>query len=298
MLADVVREASFWAGEDSSTKVRSEHVREAFLNARERHGLWEEKYSEMIKNNRLLIDVEGKKIGQINGLAVYGNEQIAFGKPVRITSAVAPGNGIIINVEKEAGLSGKSHDKAIHIISGFLKETFGQFVPLSISATVVFEQSYGSIDGDSASIAEIAAIISGISKLPINQSIAVTGSVNQKGIVQPIGGVNEKIEGFYKTCKSKGLTGTQGVIIPTSNIDDLMLDEEIVEAAKRGEFHIYPVDLLSDALEILMDVKAGEYTELTGYPKNSIYGICVQSLKKSYLLVKDPLKKKETSVMQ
>lgn len=290
MLADVVREASFWAQEDSSSKVRSEHVRQAFANARGRHDLWDEKYTEMISSNRILIDVSGKKVGQINGLAVYGNDIVAFGKPVRITSAVAPGNGIIVNVEKESGLSGKSHDKAIQIISGFLRETFSHVVPLAVSATVVFEQSYGNIDGDSASIAEVAVIISAIAKLPINQFIAVTGSINQKGEVQPIGGVNEKIEGFYKICKEKGLNRSQGVVIPISNIDDLMLDDEIQAAAKEGLFHIWPVSDISQALEILLGVRSGEKNEEGHFPKNTIYGITAESLKKMYMFAKDPFK--------
>lgn len=290
MLADVVREASFWAQEDNSSKVRSEHVRQAFANARERHDLWDEKYTEMIATDRILIDVAGKKVGQVNGLAVYGSDIIAFGKPARITSAVAPGNGVIINVEKESGLSGKTHDKAILIIAGFLRETFSHIVPLAVSATVVFEQSYGNIDGDSASIAEMAVIISAISKLPVNQAIAVTGSVNQKGEVQPIGGVNEKIEGFYKVCKEKGFTKYQGVIIPVSNIDDLMLDEEIQAAAKSGLFHIWPVSHISEALEILLGVRAGEKNEEGHFPRNTIYGITAENLKKMYMFAKDPFK--------
>ncbi|GAB1443498.1 ATP-binding protein [Ignavibacteriales bacterium] len=290
MLADVVREASFWAGEDGSTKVRSEHVREAYQNARERHSLWEEKYSEMIENERILLEFSGKSVGQVNGLAVYGNELVAFGKPVRISSAAAPGNGVIINVEKESGLSGKTHDKAILIITGFLRETFSHLVPLSVAATIVFEQSYGNIDGDSASIAEVAVILSAISKLPIDQGIAVTGSINQKGDIQPIGGVNEKIEGFYKACKAKGFTKHQGVIIPASNVDDLMLDEEIQQAAKEGNFHIYPVVGIKDALEILFGVKAGDKTEDGHYHKNTIYGITADQLKKMYHFAKDPFK--------
>lgn len=290
MIADVVREASFWAAENGSTKVRSEHVREAFTAARERHSLWEEKLAEMIDTDRIIIDTTGKKVAQVNGLAVYGNDLVAFGKPVRISSSVAPGSGVIINVEKESGLSGRSHDKAIQIISGFLRETFAHITPLSVTANIVFEQSYGNIDGDSASIAELAAILSGITKLPINQSIAVTGSINQKGIVQPIGGVNEKIEGFFKTCKARGLTKMQGVIIPESNIEDLMLDEEIQEAARAGEFHIWPVTHLSGALEILMGVKAGERNDEGCYPRNTIYGIAAENLKKMYMFVKDPFK--------
>ncbi|KAB2908676.1 MAG: AAA family ATPase [Ignavibacteriales bacterium] len=290
VIADIVREASFWAGEDGSGKVRSEHVRKAFAKAKERHALLEGKLHEMITENKIFIDTTGKKIGQVNGLAVYGNDLIAFGKPVRISSSVAPGNGIIINVEKESRLSGKTHDKAIQIISGFLREKFSHLTPLSITTNIVFEQSYGSIDGDSASIAELAAIISGITRLPINQSIAVTGSLNQKGVVQPIGGVNEKIEGFFKICKAKGLTRGQGVIIPASNIDNLMLEEEVMEAARNGEFHIYPVTNLSEALEILMGVKAGEISEDGCYPRNTIYGIATQNLKKMYMFNKDPFK--------
>ncbi|MDY0083430.1 MAG: S16 family serine protease [Ignavibacteriaceae bacterium] len=230
----------------------------------------EDKVTEMFENKTLLIDTEGERVGQINGLAVYNADFYSFGRPTRITATVSLGSGSIINVEREAGMSGRHYNKGVLIISGYFKETFGQEQPLSFNANLVFEQSYGMVDGDSASCTEIFALLSTLSGLPIKQSIAVTGSLNQKGDVQPIGGVNEKIEGFFDICKLNRLTGNQGVIIPVQNISDLMLREDIIEAVKNNNFYIYPISRVEEGIEILTGVKAGKKSD-SGYEEGSVF---------------------------
>jgi predicted ATP-dependent protease len=260
--------------------------------AKERHGLYEEKINDMIKEESILIDTSGYKVGQINGLAVYGSDFYSFGKPTRITASVALGTGNIINVEREAGMSGKTYDKGVLIIGGYFKETFGQNHPLSFSASLVFEQSYGMIDGDSASCAEIFTLLSTISGIPIIQSIAVTGSVNQKGDVQPIGGVNEKIEGFYDTCKERGFDGTHGVIIPKQNVKDLMLNEEVIASVKKNEFTIYAIERIEDGIEILTGKKAGLMQSNGYFEKNTIYAAVQEKLKEMHEKTKPKQKDK------
>ncbi len=269
-IADLAREASFWAEDDGFNIVSAAHVEKAFNYAKERHGMLESKINDMIEENTVLIDVEGQRIGQINGLAVYGADYYSFGRPTRITATVSLGSGSIINVEREAGMSGKHYTKGVLIISGYFRETFGQDIPLSFNANLVFEQSYGTVDGDSASCAEIFALLSTLSDLPINQSLAVTGSLNQKGDVQPIGGVNEKIEGFFEVCKSRGLTGKQGVIIPALNVKELMLNEEVIKSVKSGKFHIYAITRVEEGIELLTGAKAGKKTK-KGYEPGSVF---------------------------
>lgn len=278
-IADLMREANFWAKDDGASVVSSYHIRKAYDTGRERHSLYESKVSQMISEGSILIDTAGERIGQVNGLAVYGTDFYSFGKPTRITASVSLGNGIIINVEREAGLSGNTHNKAVLIISGYFRETFGQNFPLSFSASLVFEQGYGMIDGDSASAAEICALMSTLSGIPIRQYLAITGSVNQKGDIQPIGGVNEKIEGFFETCRQKGLNENNGVIIPFQNVRDLMLKDEVVQAVKDGKFHIYPVSRLEEAAELLMEKKAGRQLSNGTYEADSIFGLVEKRLK-------------------
>jgi ATP-dependent Lon protease len=292
VIADLAREADFWAREESADSVMADHVRKSYDNARYRHNLSEEKISEMISDETILIETEHEKVGQVNGLAVYGADFYAFGKPTRITAAVSIGNGSIINVEREAGMSGKTYDKGVLIISGYFKETFGQNFPLSFAANLVFEQSYGMIDGDSASAAEIFALLSTLSGVPLKQSIAVTGYVNQKGDIQPIGGVNEKIEGFFDTCKNKGLTGNQGVIIPQQNVKDLMLREDIIASVKKKQFSIYSITRIEEGIEIITGIKAGEKLSNGHYEKDTVYGCVEKRLKELYLKAKDPFKLK------
>ena len=271
-IVDILREADFWATDVSAKVVSGYHVLQAYNSARERHGLYETKVDEMFEDGTMMIDTSGSRVGQINGLAVYGGDRFSFGKPTRITATVALGNGQIINVEREAGLSGSTHNKGVLVITGYLKEMFGKNIPLSFNASLVFEQGYGMIDGDSASITEIVALISAMTEIPIKQSFAITGSVNQKGDIQPIGGVNDKVEGFFDLCKARGLTGKEGVIIPSTNIQDLMLKDEVVEAVGEKQFSIYAVSKVEEALELLLGVKAGKKLVSGHYQANTIFG--------------------------
>lgn len=280
-IADVMREASFWAKDDGQKIVTDFHVRKAYRMAKDRHGMLESKITEMYKDELILIDTKGERVGQINGLAVYDADFYSFGRPTRITATVSLGSGAIINVEREAGMSGRHYNKGVLIISGYFRETFGQDMPLSFNANLVFEQSYGMVEGDSASCTEIFALLSVLSNLPLKQSIAVTGSLNQKGDVQPIGGVNEKIEGFYDICKLQGLTGAQGVIFPIQNIRDLMLKEEVIDAVKQGAFHLYPISRVEEGIEILTGVKAGKKTA-KGYEVGSVFYLVEKRIKELY----------------
>ena len=270
-LADLARESSYAARHDGNVLVTSEHVKAALDAKIERHNLLETKIREMIEQNLVFIDTTGGRPGQVNGLSVMEIGGYAFGKPVRITASVALGKVGIINIERESNLSGRFHDKGVQIISGFLRNTFAQDKPLSLSASVCFEQSYSGVDGDSASSTEIYALLSALSDLPIRQELAVTGSVNQRGDVQPIGGVNEKIEGFYDVCRLKGLTGSQGVLIPAENIEDLMLRADVIEAVARGRFHIYPVATVEQGIEILTGVPAGRRTAAGKFDPGSVF---------------------------
>ncbi|MFA7418151.1 MAG: ATP-binding protein [Melioribacteraceae bacterium] len=278
-IADLAREASFWARSNGNKFVKNKDVNHAYIAAKERHGLYESKVSEMIKEKTFLIDTDGERVGTINGLAVYESGDYGFGKPTRITASVGLGNGNIINVEREAGMSGNTHNKGVLIISGYFRENFGKHIPLSFTASLVFEQGYGMIDGDSASITEIAALLSAISNIPIRQSFAITGSVNQKGEIQPIGGVNEKIEGFFDTCLGSGLTGKQGVIIPQQNVKDLMLKDEVINAVTEGNFHIHSVTKVGEAIEILTGIKAGSQQKNGSWESNTIFGEVEKELK-------------------
>lgn len=277
-IADLARESSFWARDNGSKFVTNYHVEHAYKSSKERHSLYESKVTEMITEGTILIDTDGLRIGTINGLAVYESGHYAFGKPTRITASVALGNGSIINIEREAGMSGNTHNKGMLIISGYFKEKFGQRFPLSFTASIGFEQGYGMIDGDSASITEIAALVSAISKVPIKQSLAITGSVNQKGEIQPIGGVNEKIEGFFEICKNRGLNGSNGVIIPLQNVKDLMLNDEIIQAVGNKLFHIYSISTVEQAVEILTGIKAGKQSKNGKYEQNTLFGLVEKEL--------------------
>src|SRR5271168_12619 len=257
-LADLARESSYVARNENQSVVTAAHVRSALDSKIERHNLTESKIREMIEQNLLFIDTTGTRVGQVNGLSVMEIGGYAFGKPVRITASASPGKVGIINIERESNLSGRFHDKGVHIISGYMRRTFAQDKPLALSASLCFEQSYSGVDGDSASSTEIYALLSALSGIPIRQELAVTGSVNQQGDIQPIGGVNQKIEGFYDICKMKGLTGNQGVLIPSENVDDLMLREEVIEAVAKGQFHLYPVATVEQGIEILTGRHAGK----------------------------------------
>src|ERR1700716_125494 len=256
-IADLAREAHYAAAAAGESVVRAAHVRLALSAKMERHNLIETRIREMIEEGTLLVDLEGKRVGQVNGLSVLEIGGYSFGKPVRITSTAALGKSGVINIERESNLSGRFHDKGVHIISGYLRSRFAQDKPLSLAASICFEQSYSGVDGDSASSTEIYALISALAELPLRQDIAVTGSMNQQGDIQAIGGVNEKIEGFFDVCRIAGLSGTQGVMIPASNVEDLMLREDILEAVAAGKFHIWPVAKIEQGIEILTGMTAG-----------------------------------------
>lgn len=258
IIADVIREASYFSKQDKKNVVDRNHVEKAIEERFERVGLIEDKIQEMIEEGTILIDTEGSIEGQVNGLSVYQMGGFSFGKPTRITATTAVGRAGVINIEREADLSGRTHNKGVLILGGYLRGKYAQDKPFSLSASLAFEQSYSGVDGDSASSTEVYAILSSLAKLPLRQDIAVTGSLNQKGEIQPIGGVNEKIEGFFDVCKAKGLTGTQGVIIPHQNAQNLMLRKDVIEAVGKGQFHIYPVLNIDQGIEILTGVKAGK----------------------------------------
>ncbi|WP_353093421.1 ATP-binding protein [Tissierella praeacuta] len=269
-LVEVIYEADGWASSEGKNIVTKEDVEKAISKKQHRNNAYEEKLLELINNETILIDTEGEKIGEINGLSVIDLGQYSFGRPVKITANTYFGEDGVINIEKEAEQSGNIYNKGVLIMSGYLGEKYAQNIQLSMTASITFEQSYDGIDGDSASSTELYAILSSLGDIPIKQGIAVTGSVNQKGIIQPIGGVNEKIEGFYKVCKLKGFKGGEGVIIPNKNIENLMLDEEVINAVKENKFTIYAIDNIDQGMEILTGIEAGELNGDGEYEENTI----------------------------
>lgn len=269
-VADILREANYWARKKKQKIITAKYIREAIKEKDDRSALIEEKIQEMIEEGSIMIDTTGSEVGQVNGLAVYDMGDYAFGKPSRITANVALGDSGIINIEREAQMSGPLHNKGVLILSGYLRQKYAQDKPLAISASLCFEQSYSGVDGDSASSTEIYALLSALSGIPLRQEIAITGSVNQKGEIQPIGGVNQKIEGFFDVCRAKGLTGTQGVMVPHQNVDDLMLKDEVIAAAQKGKFRIYPVETIDQGIEILTGVEAGVRQEDGTYPEGTV----------------------------
>jgi lon-related putative ATP-dependent protease len=281
-LVEIIYEADAWAEQDGVPLVTPEYVNKAIWEKTYRSNKYEKKMHEMIIKGAVLIDTESRVIGQINGLAVLDTGEYAFGKPTRITVSTYLGRRGIINIEREVKMSGAIHDKGVLILSGYLGEKFGKNCPVSFSASICFEQLYHGVDGDSASSAELYALISSLAQVPLDQGIAVTGSVNQKGFIQPIGGVNQKVEGFFQVCKAKGLTGRQGVIIPEQNVTNLMLDHEVVEAVKEGRFHIYAIKTLEEGIEILTGRSAGQMDEQGEYPYDSVFGRVQQQLMEYY----------------
>ncbi len=286
-LADLIREADYWAGLVGSDVVQEAHVDKAIEAKIYRSNMVEEHLQEMIERGTLLIDVDKEVVGQVNGLAVYSLGDYMFGKPSRITASTSMGRAGIINIERESDLSGNTHNKGMLILAGYLRKKYAQDKPLSMSASIAFEQSYGAVDGDSASSTEIYAILSSLSGLPIRQDIAVTGSVNQKGEIQPIGAVNEKIEGFYECCRKIGLTKKQGVMIPETNRKDLMLRKDVVEAVKKGDFHIYPVSTVDEGIEILTGAHAGKRKKDGTYSKDSVNDLVDRRLRELAQGLKD-----------
>ena len=279
-LAQVIGEAATWAKMSRSKIVTEEHIKRALSESVERVKKYDSKYMEMIEDNTLLISTSGSAVGQINGLTVMNIGTYSFGKPVKITANTYTGKSGIINIEREVSLSGSSHSKGVLILSGYLGEMFAQDIPLSLTASVCFEQLYNGVDGDSASSTELYAILSSLSGIPINQAIAVTGSVNQKGEIQPIGGVNYKIEGFFQICKSRGLDGSHGVIIPHQNVKNLNLSDEVIEAVKNGEFNIYAISNIEEGIEILTGVPAGKKDANGNFPAGTVNYLAYEKLKK------------------
>jgi lon-related putative ATP-dependent protease len=272
MILGMLKEADYWARQDKAENISADHVHKAVSQHRFRYNLYEDKMLEQFDDQSVLMDVVGKEIGQVNALAVYDMGDIAFGRPTRITAESYMGTPGIINVEREASLSGETHDKGMMIVSGYLGRMFARKYPLSVSISITFEQSYDGIDGDSASSTELYAVLSSLSGIPIRQDIAVTGSVNQKGEIQAIGGVNEKIEGFFDVCSKKGRQDTQGVMIPAANVNNLVLRQDVLRAIKEGRFHIYKISRIEEGIELLTGMPAGLADKDCHYPKDTVFG--------------------------
>ena len=279
-LTQVVGEAATWAKLSKSKVVTAEFIDKALQERIERIKKYDSKYLEMIKENTLLINTSGSEVGELNGLTVMTIGDYTFGKPAKITVNTYTGKNGIVNIEREVEISGPSHSKGVLILTGYLGEMFAQDIPLCLTASICFEQLYNGVDGDSASSTELYGLLSSLSGIPINQSIAVTGSVNQKGQIQPIGGVNEKIEGCFQICKMRGLDGSHGVMIPVQNIDNLQLSDEIVEAVKNKKFHIYSVSTIEEGIEVLTGVPAGKKDKDGHFPAGTINYLVYEKLKK------------------
>ncbi|HKA56164.1 MAG TPA: ATP-binding protein, partial [Candidatus Binatia bacterium] len=260
-ITDLVREAAYWARKDNGHLVSARHIQKALDQRAFRSNRIEEELRELITQGTILVDIDGRKVGQINGLAVLQIGEHSFGRPSRVTASVAMGQAGIVNIERESRLSGSIHDKGLLILSGYLRNRYGQDKPLTLSASLCFEQSYSGIEGDSASSTELYALLSRLAELPVRQDLAVTGSVNQWGEVQAIGGANEKIEGFFDVCRVRGLTGQQGVLIPASNVRNLILRADVVEAVAQGKFHVYPIRTIDEGIALLTGVGAGTVEE-------------------------------------
>lgn len=281
-VGDLLREADFYASQRQDDIVNSTHVGEAIDNQIHRADRVREQIQEQIQQNVLLVDTTGERIGQVNGLSVHEVGGLRFGRPTRITATTRLGRGEVIDIEREVELGGALHSKGVLILSSFLAARFAKDHPLSLNASLVFEQSYGPVEGDSASLAELCGLLSSLAEAPVRQSLAITGSVNQHGEVQPIGGVNEKIEGFFDTCQARGLTGEQGVLIPSSNVRHLMLRRDVVEAAETGRFHIYAVATVDEATSLLTGVAAGACDEQGEYPEGTLNARAAARLKEMF----------------
>jgi len=279
-LCEIILEADAWAKIDKKKKVNAKYVTKAIEERKQRLNMYEDKLGKMMEENFIMIETSGEKVGQINGLAVLDLGDYAFAKPSRITATTYMGRAGIVNIEKEVEMSGPIHGKGAQVIIGYLGHVFAKEFPLTLSCRVCFEQNYSGVDGDSASSTELFAILSSLSETPISQEVGVTGSINQFGEIQPVGGVTEKVEGFFELCNKRGLTGTQGVIIPWQNVKDLVLNGEVIEAVKNDKFHIYPITHVDEGVEILMGVAAGVRSEKGNFPVKSVYGKVFSKLKK------------------
>ncbi len=279
-IVDLVREAHHWARAQHAEQVRAEHVARAAAEKIYRDSYLEEIIGRMIDEGTIHIDADGDAVGQVNGLSVYDLGDYAFGKPSRVTAKVFLGKEGVVNIERESDLGGRIHNKGVLILQGYFGSRYARRFPIAFAATLCFEQSYGGVEGDSASSAELFALISALGELPLRQDLAVTGSVDQRGNIQAVGGINLKIEGFYKTCRAKGLTGKQGVVIPQANVRHLMLEDEVVEAVAAGRFHIHPVATVDEAMALLADLPAGEEDAYGAYPEGSVNGKVMRRLER------------------
>jgi lon-related putative ATP-dependent protease len=286
-LADLIREADHWAERDGAELIGAGHLREALDQKVHRSDLLQERIRELIDQGTILMDLQGEVEGQLNGLSVIELGDYCFGRPSRITATVSPGRRGVIDIERQARLGGPLHSKGVLILSGYLSGTYAASVPLSVSARIVFEQSYEGVEGDSASSAELYAVLSALSGVPLRQRIAVTGSVNQRGEIQAVGGINEKVEGFFDVCRVAGLSGKQGVIIPQSNVQNLMLREDVVEACADGSFYVWPVATVAEGMEILTGQRVGSRDDQGRYPEDSLNGRVQKRLEKFALSLKE-----------
>jgi predicted ATP-dependent protease len=282
-----MREANYWAKKAGSGIVNDNHVEQALREKVFRSNKIEERIQEMIVEGTIIVDTQGAKVGQINGLAVLGLGDYQFGKPSRITARTYTGKAGVVNIDRETKLSGKIHDKAVLIISHFINSTFARKKQISFSASITFEQLYDMVEGDSASCAELYALLSSLADVPLKQYLAVTGSMDQNGDVQPIGGINEKIEGFFDLCRARGLDGTQGVVMPRKNVHNLMLKKEVVDAVREGKFTIYPIDRVEEGLEIFTGIPAGILQEDGTFPEGTLYRMVVKRLDEISAAMKD-----------
>ncbi len=278
-VGDVIREAAHWATKGGAAVVGSAHVAKAVAERVRRVSLIEEKVQEMYDDGSILLDTTGAKVGQVNGLAIYDVGDHVFARPSRITAETGVGRAGLINIEREADMSGRVHNKGVLILEGYLRRMYAQDKPITVSASLCFEQGYSFVEGDSASSSEMYALLSSLAAVPLRQDIAVTGSVNQKGEIQPIGGVNEKIEGFFDVCVRRGLTGRQGVMIPALNAGELMLRRDVVDAVKKKRFHVYAVRTVDEGIEMLSGRRAGQWIPRRGFEPNSMHDLVDRGLR-------------------
>jgi predicted ATP-dependent protease len=269
-INDVIQEASYWAEHDDSPVIMDIHINRAIEQRQERSSLYRDHLQDMLEKGVIKVETSGEVVGQINGLAVYDLGDMMFGKPSRITASYSLGKEGVVNIERKSDLSGNIHTKGVMILSGYINSMFARKRPLTLSATICFEQSYGMVDGDSASGAELFALLSALSGIPLKQNIACTGALSQKGEILPVGGVTEKVEGFFDLCNSRGLDGSHGVVIPSANVRDLMPDTRVTDAVREGLFHIWPVSTVEEALTILTGVPGGRLTKRGSFTRGSV----------------------------
>jgi len=279
-ILDLLVEVNYTATENSKKMITSKEVVETIKNKKNRYSLYDDNLNKLISDGSVIISTNGAKIGQINGLTIINTGDFMFGKPVRITANTFVGTSGIVNIEREVLMSGTNHSKGVYILSAYIGEKYAQDFPLSLTASICFEQLYNGVDGDSASSTELYAILSSLSSVPIKQNFAVTGSVNQKGEIQPIGGVSEKIDGYFNVCKDRGLDGSHSVLIPYQNVKNLSLNDEILKAIENGKFHIYPISTIDEGIELLTGIKFGKLLDNNTYEEGSINYLVYNKLKK------------------